>query len=72
MMSEGFLVEVTVEFNQEEQQRLTGQGRQGWKRGKNIIQRGNTPYRRGYSRLDELKGLTGDRRGKGAGDISGK
>lgn len=37
MMSEGFLVEVTVELSWEEQRRLTGQGRYGQKRGKNIV-----------------------------------
>lgn len=36
-MSEGFLVEVTVELSREEQQRLTGQRKQGQKRGKNIV-----------------------------------
>lgn len=36
MMSEGFLVEVTVKLSQEEQRRLTGQGKQGQKRGKSI------------------------------------
>ena len=36
MMSEGFLVEVTVKLSQEEQRRLTVQGKQGQKRGKSI------------------------------------